>query len=186
MGLTVSHGRYLSPKTNIPLAGFRVATVDSTISIFAGLLVFPLVFNGLYSQLGASGLELVFETIPSFLFQIEHGKIFGLGLFLCLYVSAIGACVGLLETITSNIMEVKKMERKKVSWSAGFVGLLLSMFLAVIFIKRNDYSINGKSLFEIFDITLVNILLPLTCFIVLFMVYYFIDNQTRRSEFFVE
>ncbi len=186
LGLTISFGRYLSSKTSIPLTGFRVTTIDSTVSIFAGLLVFPLVFSGVYGGLADKGPELLFDTVPQFLFKIYNGKIFGLGLFLCLYVSAIGACVGLLETIVSNIKEVKSTHHIKISWWAGSVGFVLSLLVSLLFSYWPEVRLAGKSLFQVFDMVLVNILLPITSLIVLFLVYYFIDNQTRKLEFFGE
>lgn len=186
LGLTVSFGRFLSPKTSIPITGFRVAAIDSTVSIFAGLLVFPLVISGLYGVADTSGPSLVFDTVPSFLYKIPNGKIFGCLLFLCLFISAIGACIGLLHTLVINIKEAKKSNHIKTTWACGVVGVVLSMIPTLFFSKFNNIYFFEKSLFELFDIVLVNILLPTSCLIVLLMVYFFIDHQTKKSEFFGE
>jgi len=186
LGLTVSFGRFLNPKTNIPLTGFRVAAIDSSVSIFAGLLVFPLVISGLYGATGTSGPSLVFETVPNFLFKIDNGKIFGCLLFLCLFISAIGACIGLLHTLVTNIKEAKKSDHLKTTWVCGVVGVVLSLVPTLFFSKLDNIFFFEKSLFELFDIVLVNLLLPTSCFMVLLMVYFFVDKQTRKSEFFGE
>ena len=186
LGLTVSFGRFLNAKTNIPLTGFRVAAIDSTMSILAGLLVFPLVISGLYGAVLTKGPALVFETVPNFLFTIKHGRLFGVLLFLFLFFSAIGACISLLHSIVSNIKDIKKISHIKTTWSVGSGVVLLSLIPTLFFSKFSEVRFFDKSLFELFDVLLVNILLPTTCLIVLYMVYSLIDDQNRKSEFYGE
>ena len=60
-GMMVTFGSYLSDRVYIPIAGFRVATMDSFISLFAGLMIFPLVMVGVQP---ATGPEMLFASVP--------------------------------------------------------------------------------------------------------------------------
>ena len=109
-GTMVTFGSYLRKESSIPIAGFRVATLDSFISIFACLLIFPLVFS-ISEQV--DGPEMLFKTVPTFFAQIPGGDWLGLAFFLCLYLASLGASIGLLETVVANLNDCYRIPRPK-------------------------------------------------------------------------
>jgi neurotransmitter:Na+ symporter, NSS family len=118
MGTMVAFGSYLKPETHIPSAGFRVTTLDTIISLFAGLLIFPTILG---MSLGGSGPELLFRALPRLLQGIDSGWFFGVAFFICLYLGALGASIGLLEALVANVTEVLRVSREKAGWIVGIV-----------------------------------------------------------------
>src|SRR6185503_16561586 len=97
-------------------------------AIFAGLLIFPLMFAGA-SQF--HGPDLLFATVPQFLMSIDGGLIFGIFFFLCLYLAALGASIAILETIVANVCENSRLKRGSASVCAVMAGVLACVLPAL-------------------------------------------------------
>ena len=158
-GTMVTFGSYLREQDHIPTAGFRVTIVDTLLSLFAGLLLFPIVLEA--SNIPLTDPGLLFEALPRFLIQLTGGSVFGFAFFVCLYLAALGASIGLLEVIVSNIVDRTKISRFSAAWMAGALALLLAALPALSSSTFKAVRVNGKSLLELLDGLLINVLLPL-------------------------
>lgn len=158
MGTMVAFGSYLKPETHIPSAGFRVATLDTIISLFAGLLIFPTILG---MSLGGSGPELLFRALPRLLQGIESGWLFGVAFFICLYLGALGASIGLLEALVANVIEVFKVTRERAGWIVGIVTVLCAAIPSLSSSGFRGFTFRGQSVFSLWDMVVVNGLLPI-------------------------
>jgi len=158
-GTMVTFGSYLKESDHIPTAGFRVAVVDTLLSLVAGLLLFPIVLQA--SNIPLTDPGLLFEALPRFLLQLPGGVIFGFAFFVCLYLAALGASIGLLEVIVSNIVDRTKISRTWAAWLSGALVLCLGVFPAWSSSVFKNVRFQGKSLLEILDGLLINVCLPL-------------------------
>ncbi len=179
-GTMVTFGSYLRDKAYTPMAGFRVATVDSLISVFAGMVIFPLV---LISQSPVSGPDMLFQTVPSLFDRMPGGIWFGIGFFICLYLAALGACIGLLETIVSNLSERLRITR--VQAAIGTVGIC---FVAAILPALSTSTFSGvqwgdKGLLELLDSALINWCLPIAALAISQVVCYVLKEDIKKAEF---
>ncbi len=154
----VAFGSYLKPDTHIPSAGFRVATLDTVISLFAGLLIFPTIMG---MSLGTSGPELLFRSLPRILQGIDSGWFFGVAFFICLYLGALGASIGLLEALVANVTEVLKLSRERAAWIVGICTVLCATVPALSSAGLRGVTFRGQSLFSLWDAVVVNVLLPI-------------------------
>ena len=179
-GLLVTFGNYLRKGSYIPITGFRVASVDSSISIIAGMLIFPLV---LAAPRVAMGPEMLFETVPVFFGQIPGGTLLGLGFFLCLYLGALSASLGLLETVVANLVEADKVSRNRASWSAGGLCFMLAIFPALSSSLFSGFQVGGQSLLEFVDNFLINWILPIVGVLISQVILYYIPKETQEKEF---
>jgi NSS family neurotransmitter:Na+ symporter len=176
-GTMVTFGSYLRDNEHIPTAGFRVAIVDTILSLFAGLLLFPIVLQG------SSGIQLtdpglLFQALPKFLITMSGGPLFGLAFFVCLYLAALGASIGLLEVIVSNLVDQLKIRRTTATWASGVIALLLAVFPALSSTLSMHVHFGGRSVLEILDFVLINLCLPLIAMGVAFS----ISRGLRKSE----
>lgn len=158
MGTMVAFGSYLKPETHIPSAGFRVASLDTVISLFAGLLIFPTILG---MSLSGSGPELLFRALPRLLQGIDSGWLFGVAFFICLYLGALGASIGLLEALVANVIEVFKVSREKAGWIVGIVTVMCASFPSLSSSGFSGFTIRGQSVFSLWDSAVVNVLLPI-------------------------
>lgn len=179
-GTMVTFGSYMDEKVNVAVAGFRVAILDSLTSFFAGAMIFPLVFA---SPIQAASPTLLFQTVPILLGQLPGGDWFGIAFFLCLYLAALGASIGLLENAVANLRQVKKMERGPATvWVAGFC-FLVSFVPALSTSLFGSISIGNRSILVAWDGFLANWMLPIAALMLSQVVVRRLDPAVKRAEF---
>lgn len=183
-GMMVTFGSYIRGNSYIPAMGFRVATLDWVLSLLVGIIIFPIV---LVTSFQGSGPDLLFQTVPSFLETSSGGHLLGFGFFVCLYLAALGASLGLLEGIVANVLErFPKTNRVKASQRVGAVCLLLAIFPALSTTFLSQWTVAGKGLLEFTDRVLIDLLLPLSALIVSQIVIHKVNRKKLEEEFLFE
>jgi len=159
-GTMVTFGSYFKKDEKLPVIGFRVTFVDTLISILAVLLIFPIAFSS--SKKPLTDPSLLFEVLPQFLAREKGGVFFGLIFFLCLWLAALNASIGLLETVTANLVEKKpELKRSLSAWIAGFFILGLTVIPAFSGTLFKSFKVHGQGFIETMDSFLINGLLPI-------------------------
>ena len=180
LGTMVTFGSYLNEPTRIPAAGFRVTTMDTIISLFAGLLIFPLLIGGNFTT---TGPELLFQTLPRLLIDIDSGFIFGVAFFICLYMAALGASIGLLESVVANLLDFTTLSRAQAAWLTGGVACLIGALPALSTSALRGVNFRGHGMLEILDGILINGLLPLSALGVAFLTARKLKRERAEAEF---
>jgi NSS family neurotransmitter:Na+ symporter len=158
-GTMITFGSYFKDQEHLPTVGLRVTVIDSFISIVSVLLIFPIAFST--SKLPLTDPSLLFEVLPQFLSTYKGGVLFGLIFFLCLWLAALNASVGLLETITANLIEKRPdYKRSHSAIISGVAILLMTVFPAFSGSLFKNFKVSGHGLIEILDLFLINGLLP--------------------------
>lgn len=172
-GIMTTFGSYLRDKDHVPTVGFRLTVIDTVLSFAAGLLVFPIALSA--SNIPLTDPGLMFESLPIFLMQRPLGPFFGFAFFLCLYLAALGASVGLLEVIVSNSMTILKRPRRPTTWYSGLGVLIVSFFPALL--GTISQTSSHRSILEILDSVLVNWMLPIAA-----LVFCYLFSKGLRKE----
>lgn len=179
-GAMVTFGSYLKRETDVPIAAMRVVLMDVCLSLFAGLLIFPLVLNINDQHLGP---ELLFKAIPQFLDGIKGGNLFGVGFFLCLYLAALGASIGILETLVANLKDYFNMDRNIGAILSGASAFLIALIPALSSTLLIRVNIKDHSVLEIIDTLLINWLLPFAALFISRIVVNNMDHALLKKEF---
>jgi len=179
-GTMVTFGSYLTDETHIPGAGFRVSLLDTLISLFAGLLIFPILIS---SNLNISGPEVLFQTLPKLFVGLQNGLLFGIAFFLCLYLAAGAASIGLLESVVANLLDKGFKSRRTATWTAGGIALGFAIIpaLSSSFLSRIQYQ--GRGVLQLLDEILINVFLPLIALGICWIFSYFLKDEIKKSEF---
>ena len=181
-GTMVTFGSYLREEDHVPTAGFRVALVDTLISLLAVVMIFPVAFQA--SNVPLTDPALMFEVLPRYLLGIPGGALFGLIFFVCLYMAALNASIGLLEVVVSNLVDRNKtMERGRATWYSGVVALVLTVLPALSSSVLDNVRIGGRSLIESLDSLLINWLLPLVALGILWAFYKGTSEKEKETSF---
>ncbi|MBX2986409.1 MAG: sodium-dependent transporter [Bdellovibrionaceae bacterium] len=182
-GTMVTFGSYMREQDHAPTAGFRVAMVDTVVSLAIGLLVFPVAFQA--SNVPLTDPGLMFEVLPKFLLQIPGGLFFGLIFFVSLYLAALNASVGLFETIVANVKTSRgrNRDRSTAAWQSGALILGLSLFPALSSTAFRRLEWNNHGLIESIDSLLINWLLPVAALGLMFAIYRGMGEKALRSAF---
>lgn len=181
-GTMVTFGSYFKNEDHLPTIGLRVTLVDTLISIIAVLLIFPIAFSS--SKQIATDPSLVFDVLPSFLSSIKGGMLFGLAFFLFLWLAALNASIGLLETITANLTEKRPdMKRPMAASLSVIVILLITIFPAFSGTIFKNVKILGRTVIEIFDSTLINVMLPIAVLGMVIVFFKTLSVSDRKKLF---
>lgn len=179
-GSMVTFGSYLREKMYLPMAGFRVCTLDSAISLWAGVMIFPLV---VYGNSDFGGPQLLFQTVPKLVSVMPGGHWFGVGFFLCLYLASLGASIGLFENVVANWREMRRVPRQRGASMVALIVFLLAVGPALSSSVLSGVRVGGRGLLEFLDEALINWCLPITALIVSQVVAWLLKTELMAAEF---
>lgn len=179
-GMMVTFGSYVKDTTSVPVAGFRIAIFDSLVSLFVGMIVFPLMY---VSSAQAYGPPLLFQTVPSLLVKMGGGEWLNLIFFLCLYLAALGASVGLMETAVANWRESKHVSHNKATKLMVGLCLVVGLFPALSTGVFGHVRFGDLGLLEIWDSLVVHWLLPVSALVISQVVVHKVDKSVQKQEF---
>lgn len=159
MGAIMVYGSYLPKKTSIFKVSVTISVMDTAVALLAGLAIFPLVFaNGMAPGAGPS---LIFETLPIAFGHMPGGQFFGGIFFLLLVFAAWSSGISLVEPIVAWMVENHGFSRRNATMLTGTIIWLLGLLTVFSFNIGQDWTLFGKTPFELLDYLTANIMLPL-------------------------
>lgn len=177
----VTYSSYLDKSVSIPSSAGSVVLMNIFVSILAGLAIFPVVFA--FGLEPAEGPGLLFMILPAVFSQIPLGEFF-LAVFLVLFLFAtLTSSFSLQEIIVSAFIESGKYSRKKISWISGLVVFAAGIPAALSFSVLKDFQLFEKTVFDMTDYLVSNIMLPLGCLLIALFISFKMDKQLVRDEF---
>ncbi len=183
MGILVTYGSFFKDDEHLPSVGLRVTTIDTLISIMALLLIFPVAF-AISGGRQISDPYLLFESLPYLFAKIKYGHVFGILFFLCLWLAAVNASLGLVEALTTNVQEYYAKINRKLATSIALLGVfILTLFPAFSGTLLSKYQFLGQSFLENLDSILINYLLPLSALALIFLFFKTLSQEEIRSKF---
>ncbi|MEA5005047.1 MAG: sodium-dependent transporter [Rikenellaceae bacterium] len=182
MGCIITYGSYVDKKENLINISLTTAIADSTFAILAGLAIIPAVFA--FGISPGEGPGLVFITLPQIFAQMPFGQIISLAFFVILLVAAVTSSISLLEVVVAYFVEELKMSRRIATLITfvviGIFGVLCSLSLG----ELKEFTIFGKNMFDLFDYTTSNIMLPVGGFLIVLFVGWKVSREDVRDELF--
>ncbi len=159
MGAVMAYGAYLPNETSIAKTSIAVVTMDTTIALLAGLIIFPIVFaHGLDP---AEGPGLIFQSIPIAFGELPGGRVIATVFFVLLTFAAWTSGIALMESPVAWLMESKGMERKKTAVIVGVFVWLLGFLSVLSFNKLSNVEFLWGTFFQNFDFLAANIMMPI-------------------------
>lgn len=159
MGTMITYGSYFRDDQNIPITATRVMLMDLSVSLLAGLAIFPAVFAFGFSA--DAGPSLLFVTIPAVFESMPGGDIFVVVFFVLAGVAATGAMLSIVEVPVAFLTEQFRMTRRNATLLTLGLLALFGAPAALSFGELSDVTIFGKTFFDLYDYASSNILLPL-------------------------
>ena len=159
MGTMLTYGSYFRPDQNIPATTARVMLADLSVSLLAGMAIFPAVFA--FGFAPAAGPSLVFMTIPAVFTSMPGGTLFMTLFFILTAVASVGAILSLLEVPVAILTKRFGVGRKKASVYTILMIAALGVPASLSNSTMADVKIFGMNAFDLFDFLSSNVLLPL-------------------------
>lgn len=158
MGAVLTYGSYLDKGANIGKSAWQVAFLDTAVAILAGLAILPAVFA--FNMDPGAGPGLTFVTLPAVFQEMPGGTFFGTLFFVLLTIAALTSSISLLEPMVA-FFSTKGYTRSQVTITSGFLSFLLGIPCSLSLGVWGDFTIIGKSFFDLMDFLTANIMLPI-------------------------
>ena len=169
MGVIATYGSYIQKKENLLETAVSVSMADTLIAVLAGVAIFPAVFA--FGIDPTAGPGLVFETLPNVFKHMAGGYLFSVAFFFLLVIAALTSSVSLLEVVVAYFSEELGMKR---SWATIVATISITLFgLLAVF---------SSSIFNFFDYTTANILLPLGGILISIFVGWVLGKLKAKEE----
>ena len=159
MGTMMTYGSYFGDDQNIPATAVRVMVADLSVSLLAGIAIFPAVFT--FGFAPSAGPSLVFITIPAVFAQMPFGQVLMAAFFVLTAVAATGAMLSLMEVPVVTLHERWGLSRPRATILTLLVLMVTGAGCALSLSTLAGFKPGGRNLFDWADFLSSNILLPL-------------------------
>ena len=160
LGVTamLTYASYLDKKTNLVQSGMSIVAMNISVSIMAGLAIFPAM--SAFNIQSEGGPSLLFIVLPQLFDKMPFGSIFYI-LFLLLFLFAtVTSSVVMLEINVGNITDQDNEKRNKWSLILGILTFIFGIPSALSYGVMADVQIFGKTFFDAMDFLVSNLLMP--------------------------
>ncbi|MRX74072.1 hypothetical protein GJU40_18270 [Bacillus lacus] len=179
----VTYSSYLGRDVSLPSSANSVAFMNIFVSLLAGLAIFPVVFA--FGMEPAQGPGLLFMVLPAVFSQLPFGELFLAGFLILFLFATLTSSFSMLEIIVSALTAGGKRTRRASTWSLGVVLFFAGIPAALSFNVLEGVLLFGRSIFDLTDFLVSNILLPLGCLLISLFVSRRMDPKITEKEFMV-
>jgi neurotransmitter:Na+ symporter, NSS family len=164
MGTMITYGSYFTEDQDIPMTALRVMLADLTVSLLAGVAIFPAVFT--FGFKPEAGPALLFITIPAVFSQMPFGNVFVVLFFVLGAIAATGAMLSIMEVPVAYLHHRFSMSRlKATSLTVVLLGLIGST-AALSNSTMSGVKLFGMNMFDLYDFLTSNLLMPIGGFFI--------------------
>ena len=169
-------------KKDVPLvrSASIIAGLDTLFAIVAGLIIFRALFT--YGIEPTEGPKLVFEVLPYIFSQTPGGQIWAAAFFFLLFLASITSTISMSEISISFFCEEWKMTREKASMLNTVIAIVFGSLCALSFGAAADWEIFGMTVFDLFNFTTANLLMPVCGIVFAIFAGWFMDKKLVRSQ----
>ena len=179
-GIIFTYASYVNRDENLIKMSAQTATADTLFAIIAGIAIMPAVFA--FGISPSQGPGLVFVTLPYVFAQLPLGSVLAAIFFFVLFVAALTSAISLLEVAVAYVLEEFKIGRRAAVISVVAIVLFLGTFCSLSQGLLGDVKILGNNIFDLFDKTTANILIPVGGLLIVL----FAGWRMKREDFLDE
>jgi len=186
MGCICTYASYYSRQTNLLTSALQISLVDTLVAVLSGLMIFPAAFS--VGVNAGSGPSLVFITLPNVFQQAFAGMpvvgvVVAMAFYGLLVLAALTSLMSLVEVATVFFSEEFRVSRRKSAMVVTAGCLLTGSFCSLSLGAVPSLNIGGMSLFDVFDFTSGQILLPAGGFFTCILLGWFASKKVVKDQF---
>lgn len=189
MGCICTYASYFSRETDLTRTAVQISVLDSLVAVLAGMMIFPAAFAvGVSPDAGPS---LVFITLPNVFNQAFYnapwlGQLTSFAFYTLLSLAALTSLISLHEVATAFVEEEAGVSRKKAATAVTCIIMFIGTFCSLSLGDWSWLQVAGMPLFDFFDYTTGQILLPIIGFLTCIFLGWFGPRDIIRREFMNE
>jgi len=181
MGALLTYGSYLKKNERIGASAVAIVSLDTTVALLASIVIFGSIFSyGLVMK--GSGIGNLFTAIPVIFQHMPGGHILTILFYLLICFAALTSTVSLLEVVASTLIDERGMKRRTAVLTGAGVITLVGIPCALSFNVLSDFTLAGKTVFDLFDYFASNIALPLGGIGIALFVGWALTRAEKREE----
>ncbi|MCY8267161.1 sodium-dependent transporter [Bacillus haynesii] len=180
VSVMVTYSSYLSKSQNLPKSALSIVIMNLTVTLLAGLAIFPAVFS--FGLSPDAGPMLLFNVLPSVFHKMPLGIIFLLAFLLLFLFATLTSAFSMLEILVSSLSKGDPKKRQAFAWAGGIAIFLFGIPSALSYGVLQDVSIFNLSIFDAADYLVSNILMPLGAL----LIAVFVPLKIPKDELFAE
>lgn len=183
LAVMVTYAAYADREINLVQAATTTIIADTSISIMAGLAIFPVVFAEKLDPSGGPGL--MFVTIPLAFANVPFGGLAAMTFFALLAIAALVSAISLLEMPVSWLHFRRGWSRPRATLVAGALCWLAGWLSVFSFNLLSQVRVPGAvpvSIFDALDYLTSNVLLPVGGLLLAALAGWFLPAHFLREE----
>lgn len=176
----MTYASYLDDSQSLTRSALYIVLMNVTISIMAGLAIFPAIAS--LNVENAEGPGLVFVVIPEVFNTIPFGMLFYLLFLLVFLFATITSAISMIEINVANTIKGNESKRKKVTYIFAAIIFIIGIPSALSEGVLNDVVFFAGTIFDNVDFLVSNILLPIGALIASVFTGYIMDKRMTMAQ----
>lgn len=152
-------GSYIDKERRLTGEAISVMTLDTSVAIMSGLIIFPACFA--FGINPGEGPGLVFVTLPNVFNEMAGSRLWGALFFLFMTFAALSTVIAVFQNIIACTRELWGWSQKKTTVINGVLLLVLAFPCILGMTDWSGFQIAGKGIMDLEDFIVSNNLLPL-------------------------
>lgn len=181
MGAILTYGSYLKRSDKVGSSALAIVSLDTVVALTASIIIFGSIFSyGLVMK--GSGVGNLFTAIPVIFQHMPGGRVLVVVFYLLICFAALTSTVSLLEVVASYLIDERGMRRPKaVALAAGII-TIVGIPCALSFNVLANFTLAGKTIFDLFDYFASNIALPVGGIGIAIFTGWVLTHAEKREE----
>ena len=180
LGCMMTYASYFSDRTPIVKSATTTALLDTLVAVLSGVIIFPAVFS--FGMEAEAGPKLVFEVLPSVFGRLSGSDVWSALFFFLLALASLTSTISMSEIFISFACDEFRMSRRTATVFLTLIAMSLGTLCALSFGPLRDFTLWGKTFFDLFDYVSSNILLPVGGMVISLFVGWRLDRDTLVSQ----
>lgn len=180
LGTMMTYASYFNNRTSLVRTASITAGLDTLVAVLSALIIFPAVFS--FGFTPEAGPRLVFEVLPAIFHQMPGGGVWATLFFFLLFMASLTSTISMSEISIAFFIEEKGMSRPRASALNLVLVMTGGVLCALSFGCLNDIRVAGLTIFDLFDFTASNVLLPLGGMLISIFVGWKLDRGVIRRQ----
>ncbi|MBR4026553.1 MAG: sodium-dependent transporter [Lachnospiraceae bacterium] len=183
MGIMISYGSYVNDDVNLVKSVNHIEIFDTLVAFLSGLMIIPAVYVfGGEEELKASGVGLMFVTLPKVFAEMPFGNIIGSIFFVLVFLAALTSSISVLEAIVSNIIDRFQVSRTKAGIGIAIFSFFLGIPSALGFGVLGNITPLGMDFLSFFDYVSNSVLMPIVALCTCILFGWFVGTKPLEDE----
>ena len=191
-GTLCAYGSYTGKGIKIGKCAMWVAIFDTGVALLAGLAIFPAIYH-YKSQTGVdlnnNGIVLLFSSMPVIFGSLGiAGKFLSFFFFGMAAIAAITSLISLIEVAAQYFIQRFNVKRKKacifIALSIFIVSIPIGISLGFSLNDKSIMNIGNLNLLEVFDQIVTTSLIPISAFLTVLCIGWFMFPASNKKELF--